>query len=355
MGQDGVGEMESAINRAEVEQREQLGESEQRDEGGKFTSKTKEDAKRSKQSAESERLRMEKLAKDMPEQFGNLLEDEDDLGSDEQHETTEEPKGKSEVEEVSVDKKKETGAARTAALKVLQLDGWDETDLAGLSDERVLAMSKKREKVHRESNQARDELAALKKGTAASKQEHGKQQGSSDETEEGFKGEPDDVLEDAVKGFEEFYGQEATDGLRKFGKALTEKLEKRFAGEIAKRDELLAPVLMDSVRQRLTKVYPDLGDAELWSKVEAKATKLAPSYTDVGELFDESAKIVLHGMAGNEGVRKAKAQGSMSVPNRKAAGTKNTRDDAGFEAFKAIVRGKDYDTVKRTFNEALNS
>lgn len=347
MEADGRAELAGALNSLEAERQGAAGELPSRNQGGQFENKTQKAERLAAESKQTERAKMEKLSKDMPEIFGNLLDEEDEDGMP--TDVTEAAPTGAVKETTSEQPAKETSAARKEALKVLAIDGWEEADFEGMPDSRVVAMSKKRGTVHRDVNKRMEELAALKKGTAAGSGAKGEQQGAVAEGEASPKGEPANALEAAVKGFEEFYGQEATEGLRKFGEAM----QAEFGRQLEQRDQMIAGMLLNETRRQLLSEIPELGESEVWEQVQTKMQKLSGDYEDPVELMRDATELVLKA-AGTPSrtVQQAKRNGSMSTPRRQNTGT-SSKDEAGFAAFKAIMAGKPFDEVVRVRNAAL--
>lgn len=268
-------------------------------------------------------------------------------GSDEKSEAKAEDT--KEAKETSKEAEKPSKRAIEKARKALELDGWDDGDFEGMSEERIVALGKK----------AADRQSKISKELEAKSKQRTSEDGEAGEEDESAarvarRAEPESQADDdlsELKPIEELFGEETSTAIAKYVQkalGLTKQQMQQVQQQLSAANEEKAERAVNEARSQLKDVYPELADEEVFDEVTEEMTnllKIPNKFKDMRGLMEAACR--LHGLEAKQpksskssATQQAKANG---VPTGKTQVTPAKamsladRDDA---ALNAIFQGK---------------
>ena len=269
-------------------------------------------------------------------------------GSDEKSEAKAEDtkEGKEAPKEADKPSKRAIDKAR----KALELDGWDDGDFDGISEERIVALGKK----------AADRQAKISKELEAKSKQRTSEDGEAGEEDESAarvarRAEPesqaDDDLSD-LKPIEELFGEETSNAIAKYVQkalGLTKQQMQQVQQQLSAANEEKAERAVSEARTKLTDKYPELQDEEVYDDVVEEMTalvKIPGKYKDMNALMEAACR--LKGLEAKTGkaaktspaVQAAKANGTPVVKSQVTQPKSMSLSDREDLALDAIFKGK---------------
>lgn len=254
-----------------------------------------------------------------------------------------------EAKETSKEAEKPSKRAIEKARKALELDGWDDGDFEGMSEERIVALGKK----------AADRQSKISKELEAKSKQRTSEDGEAGEEDESAarvarRAEPESQADDdlsELKPIEELFGEETSTAIAKYVQkalGLTKQQMQQVQQQLSAANEEKAERAVNEARSQLKDVYPELADEEVFDEVTEEMTnllKIPNKFKDMRGLMEAACR--LHGLEAKQpksskssATQQAKANG---VPTGKTQVTPAKamsladRDDA---ALNAIFQGK---------------
>ena len=229
-----------------------------------------------------------------------------------------------EAKETSKEAEKPSKRAIEKARKALELDGWDDGDFEGMSEERIVALGKK----------AADRQSKISKELEAKSKQRTSEDGEAGEEDESAarvarRAEPESQADDdlsELKPIEELFGEETSTAIAKYVQkalGLTKKQVEQMQKQMSAAGEERAEQEVDAARSQLKDKFPELADDEVYEEIVDEMTalvKIPGKYKTVSSLMEAACR--LKGLEASAG--KA-AKSSSSVLNAKANGTVTTK------------------------------
>lgn len=185
-----------------------------------------------------------------------------------------------ESEETPVETTKDT-AAYNKAVKVLEFDGYEKSDLDKLGEERVIALASKRSKVQSDVSAKLQRLAVFEKQPATN--------GKEPQAKVGEPAAQGLDFTEIVKPFADEYGEEAGKALSTIAQKIVGAIEPR-----AQRAEAVAEAFaLREARAELRERFPDLADESKYGEVLSEMRlQVKRGYDSMGALMQASARVL---------------------------------------------------------------
>lgn len=215
-----------------------------------------------------------RFAKDAEKQDDDILDKL--LGNDPAEETpaeAKEPKAKAKESESDngADKEAEKPKVGKRALEkartALELDGWEDEDFEGLTEERIVSLGKKASE--RQTRISKELEARAKQAKSEPGEASEEEKPSARVANRAEPGSQEDDL-DSLKPFSELFGEEPTSAIAKYVKSATEASRAKIAeleARLAAMADKEAHSVAEQARAKVSERFADLKDDDVWDEV----------------------------------------------------------------------------------------
>jgi hypothetical protein len=235
------------------------------------------------------------------------------------------------------------------ALAALRRDGLPPKVIEQMTNQEVLDLGLKRSKVQADTDNAYRELQELKK-TGEDTAESDQESEPSEPTDQPMSAN----LKEAVKPFQDLFGEDGAKALEGYQKAVLMPMINKLDHVI----QVIGQYTAKEARRELGDKYPQLGDDQAYSKVEERMGKLLKSgaYSSAHELMADAARLEFAddqrdaAKAYRDKVGQMRENGQMSSQSKQSAPASLSQEDREDLVLDLLEGGGSKDEARRAYD-----